>query len=68
MSAILGPFYRTEAPEYANGQSMVLTKEDGDVTAHVHGRLTDVRGKPIAGAKIEWVEPAMHRCVALTLL
>jgi catechol 1,2-dioxygenase len=53
MSAILGPFYRTGAPEYPNGQSMVLTKEEGDVTARVHGRLTDVNGNPIVGAKLD---------------
>jgi catechol 1,2-dioxygenase len=53
MSAILGPFYRTGAPEYRNGESMVLTREEGDVTARIHGRLTDASGKPLVGAKIE---------------
>ncbi len=53
MSAILGPFYRTGAPEYKNGDSMVLTQGDGDVSAHVFGKVADANGKPIVGAKVE---------------
>jgi catechol 1,2-dioxygenase len=53
MSAILGPFYRTGAPEYKNGESMVLTNGKGDVSARVFGRVLDVDGRPVVGAKLE---------------
>ncbi|KAJ9115388.1 hypothetical protein QFC22_005143 [Naganishia vaughanmartiniae] len=53
LSAILGPFYRTAAPEYENGQSMVVTHHPEDVSALVHGVVKRVDGKPIQGAKVE---------------
>lgn len=59
-SAILGPFYRTGAPEYPNGSDIVLDHnikspegKTGD-TCYMHGRVTDAAtGKPVVGAKID---------------
>lgn len=59
-SAILGPFYRTGAPEYANGSDIVLDhnikSSEGKVgeTCYMHGRVTDAAtGQPVVGAKID---------------
>lgn len=58
-SAILGPFYRENAPEYKNGSDIVqdhhLTDKEGNKgeTTYVHGIVTDLNGKPIAGAKMD---------------
>jgi catechol 1,2-dioxygenase len=53
MSAILGPFYREGAPQYKNGESILKTHEDEDVTAYVHGRVLNLRNEPIIGAEVQ---------------
>lgn len=58
-SAILGPFYREGAPRYEHGGDIVLDHsikaKDGTPgrTCFLHGRVTDVAGKTIAGAHID---------------
>lgn len=59
-SAILGPFFRTGAPRYENGEDIVLdhsiTSSDGakGETCFMHGRITDAStGTPIAGALVD---------------
>lgn len=53
LSAILGPFYRTGAPECENGQSMVLTAHKDDVTTRMFGKVKSHNGNVLPGAKIE---------------
>ena len=59
-SAILGPFYRTGAPEYENGADIVLDhsikSSEGKTgeTCYMHGKVTDAAtGAPVVGAKID---------------
>jgi catechol 1,2-dioxygenase len=58
-SAILGPFYRENAPQYPMGTDIVLdhstVSSEGKKgeTAFMHGRVLDAEGKPIAGVKID---------------
>ncbi|EGW35392.1 hydroxyquinol 1,2 dioxygenase [Spathaspora passalidarum NRRL Y-27907] len=51
-SAIIGPFYRDNSPEYPYGGS-IIQKEVGGEKTWVSGIVTDTNGKPLAGAKIE---------------
>ncbi|EER23740.1 hypothetical protein D8B26_001877 [Coccidioides posadasii str. Silveira] len=54
-TAILGPFFRTDAPHYPNGSSIIKTPpaEGGEVT-YMHGRVVDsVTGEPIEGVVID---------------
>lgn len=58
-SAILGPFFRENAPEYAMGHDIVQDRstrnhegKQGEST-FMFGTLTDVDGKPIEGATID---------------
>ena len=60
LSAILGHFYRLNAPEYPNGADIVLDhgikSKDGKagVTCLLHGTLTcSTSGRPVVGAKID---------------
>lgn len=52
MSALLGPFYRGAAPECANGESIARSPTPG-AQLHFSGRVTDVDGRPIVGAKLD---------------
>lgn len=52
MSALLGPFYRGAAPACDNGECMARTDTGGD-TLLMKGRVLDVDGRPIAGAKLD---------------
>lgn len=52
MSALLGPFYRGEAPEYENGDSIARSEMDGTPLT-LEGRVVGLDGKPIPGAKID---------------
>ncbi|KAI1107262.1 aromatic compound dioxygenase [Jackrogersella minutella] len=60
-SAILGPFYRADAPVLANGSSIVSAPRDSEwykaaepLLAHVSGRVTaSASGKPVAGATVD---------------
>ena len=53
-SAILGPFWRKDAPKRAMGDSTVMNEiPDGDHT-FMHGNVTDfTTGKPINGAELD---------------
>jgi catechol 1,2-dioxygenase len=53
-TAILGPFYRKDAPKKKMGESIILKEiSDGDRT-HMHGIVTDFRtGKPVEGAELD---------------
>lgn len=53
-SAILGPFWRHDAPVRKNGESIILkTPSDGKV-AYFYGRLTDGNtGKPLSNALVD---------------
>ncbi|MFO1121974.1 MAG: intradiol ring-cleavage dioxygenase [Hyphomicrobiales bacterium] len=50
-STVLGPFYIPNAPRYENGANICLDGKGEPVW--VHGRVTNVRGRPIAGATLE---------------
>jgi hypothetical protein len=52
-STLLGPFYRAGLPSYKYGESIVLTQEPNDISAHVYGTVKDVDGSPIVGAQVE---------------
>ncbi|WOK35816.1 intradiol ring-cleavage dioxygenase [Sphingomonas sp. C3-2] len=51
-SAVLGPFFREDAPRIANGESIVRGGMAGE-TVFVEGYVTDAEGKPIEGAEID---------------
>lgn len=53
-TAILGPFFRHDAPHLPNGASIVQTRPaDGEYT-YMHGRVVDASSKkPIVGAKVD---------------
>lgn len=51
-SAILGPFYRPNGPEYKNGES-IIQKEVGGHKAYVFGKITDPEGNPLTNAQVE---------------
>lgn len=53
-TAILGPFYRKDAPKRKNGESIVMNSiPDGDHTL-LYGRIADFEtGKPIEGAEVD---------------
>lgn len=50
-STVLGPFYIENAPRYANGENICLDGKGEPVW--VHGRVTDAKGRPIAGATLD---------------
>ena len=47
----LGPFYRADAPRCRDGESIVRSPTPGDALVF-HGRVTDLQGKPVAGADV----------------
>ncbi|KAK5164367.1 uncharacterized protein LTR77_010063 [Saxophila tyrrhenica] len=52
-TAVLGPFWRKDAPIYKMGESIVQNSDDGE-RALVHGKALDFdTGKPIANAEID---------------
>lgn len=52
-SAILGPFFRHDAPILENGSTIVHDVEDGEV-AYMHGKVLDAATKkPIEGAYVD---------------
>lgn len=52
MSALLGPFYRGQAPECANGDCIARSSTPGP-TLFFKGKVTELDGTPIAGAKLD---------------
>jgi protocatechuate 3,4-dioxygenase beta subunit len=50
-STVLGPFYVANPPQYANGANICLDGKGEPVW--VHGRVTDAKGQPIAGATLD---------------
>jgi catechol 1,2-dioxygenase len=50
-STVLGPFYIANAPRYENGTNICLNGKGEPVW--VYGRVTDAKGKPIAGATLD---------------
>ncbi|OCK84215.1 aromatic compound dioxygenase [Lepidopterella palustris CBS 459.81] len=52
-TAILGPFWRKDAPRRKMGETIVFGIESGDRT-YMHGQVIDYRtGKPIEGAELD---------------
>ncbi|MCJ1359382.1 MAG: hypothetical protein MMC33_009384 [Icmadophila ericetorum] len=52
-SSILGPFWSPRAPFRNNGESIIMSPHEGQVSL-MHGRVTDlVTKKPIAGAVVD---------------
>jgi len=51
-TSVLGPFYRAEAPEVANGENIDRGDTGGDPTV-VHGTIKDLDGEPIANALLD---------------
>jgi catechol 1,2-dioxygenase len=52
MSALLGPFYRGEAPDCGPGDTIARSDTPGDDLV-IEGRVLDVDGTPIAGAVLD---------------
>ncbi|MEM7693117.1 MAG: dioxygenase [Pseudomonadota bacterium] len=52
MSALLGPFYRGEAPDLSNGETIARGETPG-ARLTVAGRVVDCDGNPIAGATLD---------------
>lgn len=50
--ALLGPFYRGNSPEYADGDSIVAPDSPGS-PMFVRCRVVDIAGKPVAGAMVD---------------
>jgi len=50
-NTILGPFYIPDAPRYPNGANISLDGKGEPLV--VRGKVSDAKGKPIAGAKID---------------
>jgi hydroxyquinol 1,2-dioxygenase len=50
-NTVLGPFYQPGSPEMQDGQNMAVGIE-GE-TCFVHGVVTDLKGKPVANAKLD---------------
>lgn len=58
-TAILGPFYRENAPKYKNGGDIVLDHNIKDNegssgrTCYLYGKVTDIHGKAVQDAEID---------------
>lgn len=50
-TSLLGPFYREASPTLPPGSQIARTVKAGSECA-LYGRVTDVNGKPLAGAKV----------------
>jgi catechol 1,2-dioxygenase len=57
-SAILGPFWREDAPVYPNGTSIIQGGVEGGEMALVQGRVLSTNGEPIEGAIVNVWETA----------
>ena len=56
---MLGPFYVPGSPHRARGESMLVDPDDGDRVV-IRGTVTDVDGKPVAGADLDCWQNATH--------
>lgn len=53
-SAILGPFWRADAPIRENGTTITFNTPKDAVVAYMHGQVTSVEtGKPLANATVD---------------
>lgn len=53
-TAILGPFFREDAPMYPNGASIIKTPVDDGQITYMHGRVVDSStGEPVKGLIID---------------
>ncbi len=50
-TSLLGPFFRENAPHFKPGEQICRNISNGEVA--LYGRVTDVKGKPIANARID---------------
>lgn len=50
--ALLGPFYRGDSPQYANGESIACENSPG-APLFVNGRVLNIQGEPVANAKVD---------------
>jgi catechol 1,2-dioxygenase len=57
-SAILGPFWREDAPVYPSGASIIQGGVEGGEMALVQGRVLSIDGQPIEGAIVNVWETA----------
>lgn len=51
-SALLGPFWRLNAPELENGASLIRSDTPG-LPLEMRGRVVDAAGQPIVGARVD---------------
>jgi catechol 1,2-dioxygenase len=51
-NTVLGPFYVPGSPQRAKGESMLVDPDEGDRVV-IRGRITDIDGKPLAGATLD---------------
>jgi len=51
-STVLGPFHREQAPEFQHGDTISKNATDGEPCV-VSGTVKDLKGKPVAGAKLD---------------
>lgn len=53
-TAILGPFWRKDAPRKKMGESIILKEMSDGERTHMHGTVTDFKtGKPVEGAELD---------------
>jgi protocatechuate 3,4-dioxygenase beta subunit len=61
---LTGPFYAPGSPRRAFGASMV-ERDDGDPPAILRGRVSDLTGRPLAGASLDVWQNASNRLYAI---
>jgi protocatechuate 3,4-dioxygenase beta subunit len=64
LQTLTGPFYAPRSPQRDFGETMV-ERDDGDAVAILRGRVTDVDGRPIAGATLDVWQNASNRLYAI---
>ncbi|WP_067902748.1 dioxygenase family protein [Nocardia vaccinii] len=64
IQTLTGPFYAAGSPHRAFGESMV-ERDDGDAPALLRGRVTDLDGRPVAGATLDVWQNASNRLYAI---
>ncbi|MEQ1698641.1 MAG: dioxygenase [Ilumatobacteraceae bacterium] len=51
-NTVLGPFFVPGSPERAAGESMLVDDDDGERVV-IRGRVTNLRGEPLSGVKVD---------------